>query len=185
MFHPSRRRLAIAFLAALTLTTSFYGQNLAQAKSEGAVVLADTPDDLTLWYDKPATDWETQALPIGNGALGAMVFGGVESEQIQFNEKSLWTGGPGAGRLQLRKLDQPRGPARIAEVQAQIDRDEKSPPEAVAAKLGQPRAASAPTRPSGTSGWTCPGPREHGHRLPPRAGPARRGRARSATPRTA
>ena len=35
-------------------------------------------------------------MPIGNGALGAMVFGGVTSEQLQFNEKSLWTGGPGA-----------------------------------------------------------------------------------------
>ena len=49
-----------------------------------------------LWYDKPATDWEKEALPIGNGRIGAMVFGGVESERIQISEKSLWTGGPGA-----------------------------------------------------------------------------------------
>jgi alpha-L-fucosidase 2 len=48
--------------------------------------------DLTLFYDKPAKDWETEALPIGNGRLGAMIFGGVEREQIQFNEDSLWTG---------------------------------------------------------------------------------------------
>jgi alpha-L-fucosidase 2 len=48
--------------------------------------------DLTLFYDKPAKEWETEALPIGNGRLGAMVFGGVEREQIQFNEDSLWTG---------------------------------------------------------------------------------------------
>jgi alpha-L-fucosidase 2 len=48
-----------------------------------------------LWYDKPATDWEKEALPIGNGRIGAMVFGGVESERIQVAEKSLWTGGPG------------------------------------------------------------------------------------------
>ena len=47
-----------------------------------------------LWYDTPATDWEREALPIGNGTLGAMVFGGVARERIQFNEKSLWTGGP-------------------------------------------------------------------------------------------
>lgn len=47
---------------------------------------------LVLWYDEPATDWESQALPIGNGRLGAMVFGGVASERIQFNEDSLWTG---------------------------------------------------------------------------------------------
>jgi hypothetical protein len=48
--------------------------------------------DLTLWYDKPATRWEQEALPIGNGRLGAMVFGGVEKERLQFNEESLWIG---------------------------------------------------------------------------------------------
>jgi alpha-L-fucosidase 2 len=45
-----------------------------------------------LWYDKPAANWETQALPIGNGRLGGMIFGGVQREQIQFNESSLWVG---------------------------------------------------------------------------------------------
>lgn len=49
-------------------------------------------DDLTLWYQGPARDWMTEALPIGNGRFGGMVFGGVESEHIQFNEDSLWTG---------------------------------------------------------------------------------------------
>jgi alpha-L-fucosidase 2 len=48
-----------------------------------------------MWYDKPATDWEKEALPIGNGRIGAMVFGGVASERLQISEKSLWTGGPG------------------------------------------------------------------------------------------
>ncbi len=52
--------------------------------------------DATMWYDKPATDWEKEALPIGNGRIGAMVFGGVESERLQISEKSLWTGGPGS-----------------------------------------------------------------------------------------
>ena len=41
---------------------------------------------------KPAKDWMTEAYPIGNGRLGAMIFGGISSEQIQFNESSLWTG---------------------------------------------------------------------------------------------
>ncbi len=45
-----------------------------------------------LWYRAPAQDWEKQALPIGNGRLGGMIFGGVEKEQIQLNEDSLWTG---------------------------------------------------------------------------------------------
>jgi len=49
-------------------------------------------DDLDLWYDKPAANWEQQALPIGNGRLGAMIFGSVPQEHIQFNEESLWIG---------------------------------------------------------------------------------------------
>jgi len=57
-------------------------------------VLAAAPAEL--WYDKPATDWEKEALPIGNGRVGAMVFGGVASERLQISEKSLWTGGPGS-----------------------------------------------------------------------------------------
>ncbi len=46
-----------------------------------------------LWYKKPAATW-TEALPIGNGRLGAMVFGNVSEELIQLNESTLWSGGP-------------------------------------------------------------------------------------------
>ncbi|MDK0542746.1 glycoside hydrolase N-terminal domain-containing protein [Clostridium perfringens] len=53
-------------------------------------------DKLALWYDEPATNWENEALPIGNGYMGGMVFGSVASERIQYNEKTLWSGGPGA-----------------------------------------------------------------------------------------
>jgi len=45
-----------------------------------------------LWDDRPAKDWMTEAYPIGNGRIGAMIFGGVHEEHIQFNENSLWTG---------------------------------------------------------------------------------------------
>ena len=48
---------------------------------------------LELWYDKPAAEW-TQALPVGNGRLGAMVFGGIKKERIQLNEDSIWAGPP-------------------------------------------------------------------------------------------
>ncbi|MGD1089470.1 MAG: glycoside hydrolase family 95 protein [Verrucomicrobiota bacterium] len=48
---------------------------------------------LNLWYRQPATNW-TEALPVGNGRLGAMVFGGVERERLQLNEDTLWAGGP-------------------------------------------------------------------------------------------
>jgi alpha-L-fucosidase 2 len=50
--------------------------------------------DLTLWYRAPATKWMTEALPIGNGRMGAMIFGGMAHEHIQYNEKTLWSGGP-------------------------------------------------------------------------------------------
>ncbi len=49
--------------------------------------------NLKLWYRQPAQKW-TEALPVGNGRLGAMVFGGTEHEQLQFNDDTLWTGGP-------------------------------------------------------------------------------------------
>ena len=49
--------------------------------------------DLRLWYEAPAKAW-TEALPIGNGRLGAMVFGGMERERLQLNEDTLWAGGP-------------------------------------------------------------------------------------------
>jgi len=49
--------------------------------------------DLKLWYKQPATKW-VEALPLGNGRIGAMIFGGVENDRIQYNEETLWTGGP-------------------------------------------------------------------------------------------
>jgi alpha-L-fucosidase 2 len=49
--------------------------------------------DLKLWYDKPADRWEA-ALPIGNGRLAAMVYGGTDTEYVRLNESSVWSGGP-------------------------------------------------------------------------------------------
>jgi alpha-L-fucosidase 2 len=46
----------------------------------------------TLWYESPATDWQNEALPIGNGRIGAMIFGGVDRERIALNEESVWSG---------------------------------------------------------------------------------------------
>lgn len=48
---------------------------------------------LKLWYNKPAEKW-VEALPVGNGKIGAMIFGGVEEELLQLNESTLWSGGP-------------------------------------------------------------------------------------------
>src|ERR671920_1943613 len=58
-----------------------------------ATTTADEANDLRLWYAQPAGPWE-EALPIGSGRLGAMVFGGTADERIQFNEDTLWTGRP-------------------------------------------------------------------------------------------
>ena len=48
---------------------------------------------LTLWYRQPAAKW-TEAVPLGNGRLGAMVFGGITNERIQMNEITIWAGPP-------------------------------------------------------------------------------------------
>lgn len=48
---------------------------------------------MAMWYDKPAKEWN-EALPIGNGRLGAMIFGDPQIEKIQLNESSFWSGGP-------------------------------------------------------------------------------------------
>src|SRR5260370_42664207 len=63
-----------ALLIALGIATVAYGQRLA------------------LHYNQPAEDWQSQALPIGNGRLGAMIFGDARHEHLQLNEISLWTG---------------------------------------------------------------------------------------------
>src|ERR1035438_8723426 len=65
---------ARALLASLALASVAGGQQLA------------------LHYNQPAGDWQSQALPIGNGRLGAMIFGDARHEHLQLNEISLWTG---------------------------------------------------------------------------------------------
>lgn len=64
------------------LDADFFGISSARAQ-----------EGLKLWYDKPAGEW-VEALPVGNGRIGAMVFGGVSSELIRLNESSLWSGCP-------------------------------------------------------------------------------------------
>ncbi len=68
-----------------------------------------TTSNLVLWYQKQSEEW-TDALPVGNGRLGAMVFGGVKRERIQLNEESLWDGGP-------RDANNPRALEALPEVQ--------------------------------------------------------------------
>jgi alpha-L-fucosidase 2 len=57
------------------------------------VALQSYAAETSLWYFQPARQWHGEALPIGNGRMGAMLFGGLNKERIQFNEQSLWGGG--------------------------------------------------------------------------------------------
>jgi alpha-L-fucosidase 2 len=69
--------------------------------------------ELTLWYQQPATQWE-EALPLGNGKTGAMVFGGVDREQYQLNDNTLWSGYPDPG-------NNPNGPIYLPLVRKAVD----------------------------------------------------------------
>ena len=53
----------------------------------------EKPTDLKLWYDEPAAQW-VESLPVGNGRLGAMVFGNPAKERLQLNEETVWAGQP-------------------------------------------------------------------------------------------
>ena len=90
-----------SFLQSTSLATAAFGfetKLLMGAGDQDAETLAKTNElaeansQSVLWYDKPATNWMKEALPIGNGPMGAMLFGGTEIERIQFNEISLWSG---------------------------------------------------------------------------------------------
>src|SRR5215211_987034 len=63
-------------------------KSLITHQNKGAIMLSD---QLKLWYRQPAAQW-VEALPIGNGRLGAMIFGGAEQERLQLNEDTLWSG---------------------------------------------------------------------------------------------
>ncbi len=75
----SRRR----FLAQVPVALAVFDRRQAPAVSS----------EWTLWYKQPANIW-TDALPVGNGRLGAMVFGGIDEERLQLNEDTLWSGHP-------------------------------------------------------------------------------------------
>jgi alpha-L-fucosidase 2 len=113
------RRETIAMLAATGVTGAVAGDAGAEAMR--------TPASPMLWYRQPAAVW-TEALPVGNGVLGAMVFGGIGHERIQLNEATLWAGGPydpvnGAAKTALPKVRELVFTNRIADAEALTNQD--------------------------------------------------------------
>ncbi|WP_162182246.1 glycoside hydrolase family 95 protein, partial [Sphingobium sp. ba1] len=107
------RRESVAAIAAGTAA-------LSTARARGAV--ARPPSPLMLWYEQPASVW-TEALPVGNGRMGAMVFGGIRQERLQLNESTLWAGQPydpvnPAARAALSKVRALIFEGKIAEAEA-------------------------------------------------------------------
>ncbi|MEO3930474.1 glycoside hydrolase N-terminal domain-containing protein [Micromonosporaceae bacterium B7E4] len=112
MSEVTRRRLLAAGAAGAGAALLPAGWTAIARAGSAAPPEVLAADDLALWYDEPAgTDW-LRALPVGNGRLGAMVFGNVDAERLQLNEDTIWAGGPydsantrGAGALaEIRRL---------------------------------------------------------------------------------
>ena len=80
----------------------------------------------TTWYTRPATQW-VEAIPVGNGRLGAMVFGGTAHEQIQFNETTVWTGAP-------REYQHPGAAKALPQIRALLAQGKQAEAEALAMK---------------------------------------------------
>ncbi|MDR0795727.1 MAG: glycoside hydrolase family 95 protein [Tannerella sp.] len=93
-------------------------------------IMAQTPNQ-TIWYEQPANNWN-EALPIGNGRLGAMVYGAFPNETIQFNEESLWAGcqtqSDADARTSLKTIQQLLLDGEIAKAAALAEESLKSAP---------------------------------------------------------
>ena len=96
---PFTRRRFVGLITSLVGALRFSGPgSLVQASTAlgskgGSASESVANPALSLWFTQPATLWQ-DAIPVGNGRLGAMIFGGVKSERIALNEDSLWSGAP-------------------------------------------------------------------------------------------
>ena len=84
------KKVALFFLLLTYSMNTSFCQNIPIANS---INTKDFDPSTLLWYKAPASVWE-EAMPIGNGRLGAMVFGKNSEEKIQLNEETYWSGGP-------------------------------------------------------------------------------------------
>lgn len=109
--HIAYRRLAGVCCAAVLSLSAIEPLAALPLAARTSDAEKSTPDDVNaamkLWYKTPANihtaetsggEWMQQSLPLGNGTLGGLIFGGISRERVHFNEKTLWTGGPAASR---------------------------------------------------------------------------------------
>lgn len=89
--NSARRRVVIG--GALTALHAAAGLSLPRLGRADEGSSAASPGALSLWYREPAAEW-VQALPVGNGRIGAIVFGGMATERLQLNEDTFFAGGP-------------------------------------------------------------------------------------------
>ena len=104
--------LALPFALAVSHVTTGFEPVDDPSRLAVTVQPTRTTQALRLWYRKPAADWN-EALPIGNGRLGAMVFGGVDEERLQLNEDTVWAG-------EMRDRINPRARGALPEVRRLI-----------------------------------------------------------------
>src|SRR5688500_8088745 len=151
MAEVTRRRLLAAGAAgagAALVPTGWTAPARAGAVAPPQVLAAG---DLALWYDEAAgSDW-LRALPIGNGRLGAMVYGNTDTERLQLNEDTVWAGGP-------HNYDNPRGAGALAQIRQQVFANQWSQAQSLIDQtmLGSP-AAQLPYQPVGDLRLTLPG----------------------------
>lgn len=89
----------LAFVDPSQMDFAYQGAPSKPAEARITGTAAAPAEELSLWYRKPADNWVKNALPIGSGDMGAMIFGGITQDQIQFNHKTLWKGSSRTGDL--------------------------------------------------------------------------------------
>ena len=115
MSHSTLRFVPLVFLGLLAAPAP-HGSLSAEPDKPGMslpeIPNAPAPDSpLSLWYRRPAVRW-LEALPLGNGRLGAMVYGGVRQERLGLNESTFWSGAPSD------RHENPEGAEHLAEIRS-------------------------------------------------------------------
>jgi alpha-L-fucosidase 2 len=113
-----KRLLAILIISVSLMTTGF----------------SQNANNLQLWYNRPAGNTWENALPVGNGRLGAMVYGNVEKETVQLNEHTVWTGSP-------NRNDNPDALASLPEIRKLVFEGKQKEAEQLAAKTIQSKSS--------------------------------------------